>query len=313
MHRYIIRRIGYLVLTIFIVSIFTFVVVNAIPGEPAEVLTRHLFVGLEEAAPPDMVAEISQRYDLDQSLLEQYLNWITGAFGGDLGYSVLFNRPVTHLLKNALPPTLILASTAVFLSLLIGLPLGIYSALRKGRLSDWIVRIITIFSISMPVFWIAVILILVFSLGLGMTPVAGYGGVEFLVLPALSLAIHSSASLARIMRTSLIDTMNRPFITFAKAKGLPYKRIIIHHALRNSLLPVITMVGMTFGSLLAGAVVIETIFSWPGLGNLLMKAISARDVVLIESTIVVIITLFLLVNFVVDLLYHVIDPRITYE
>lgn len=313
MHRYIIRRIGYLVFTIFIVSIFTFVVVNAIPGEPAEVLTRHLFVGLEEAAPPDMVAEISQRYDLDQSLLEQYLNWITGAFGGDLGYSVLFNRPVTHLLKNALPPTLILASTAVFLSLLIGLPLGIYSALRKGRVSDWIVRIITIFSISMPVFWIAVILILVFSLGLGMTPVAGYGGVDFLVLPALSLAIHSSASLARIMRTSLIDTMNRPFITFAKAKGLPYKRIIIHHALRNSLLPVITMVGMTFGSLLAGAVVIETIFSWPGLGNLLMKAISARDVVLIESTIVVIITLFLLVNFVVDLLYHVIDPRITYE
>jgi len=129
----------------------------------------------------------------------------------------------------------------------------------------------------------------------------------------LSLAIHSSASLARIMRTSLIDTMNKPFITFAKAKGLPDKRIIIHHALRNSLLPVITMIGMTFGSLLAGAVVIETIFSWPGLGNLLMKAIAARDVVLIESTIVVIITLFLLVNFVVDLLYHVIDPRITYE
>jgi peptide/nickel transport system permease protein len=304
---------GYLVFTIFIISIFTFVVVNAIPGEPAEVLTKHLFVGLEEAAPPDMVTEISQRYDLDKSLLEQYLNWLWGALRGDLGYSILFNRPVTYLLKNALPPTLILAFTAVSLSLLIGLPLGIYSALRKGRLSDWIVRFITIFSISMPVFWIAVILILVFSLWLGITPVAGYGGVEFLILPALSLAIHSSASLARIMRTSLIDTMNKPFITFAKAKGLSYNRIIFYHAIRNSLLPVITMMGMTFGSLLAGAIVIETIFSWPGLGNLLMKAISARDVVLIESVIVVIITLFLMVNFVVDLLYHVIDPRITYE
>jgi len=313
MHRYIIKRVGYLVFTIFIVSVFTFIVVNAIPGEPAEILTKHLFVGLEEAAPPEMVTELSQRYDLDKSLLEQYFNWIRGAIGGDLGYSILFNRPVTHLLKNALPPTLILAAAAAFLSVIIGLPLGIYSALRKGRLSDWIVRMITIFSISMPVFWIAVILILVFSLGLGITPVAGYGGCEYLILPALSLAIHSSASLARIMRTSLIDTMNKPFITFAKAKGLPDKRIIIHHALRNSLLPVITMIGMTSGSLLAGAVVIETIFSWPGLGNLLMKAIAARDVVLIESTIVVIITLFLLVNFVVDLLYHVIDPRITYE
>ncbi|MDI9633616.1 MAG: ABC transporter permease [Methanolinea sp.] len=313
MHRYILKRTISLLLTMLAVSLFSFVVVNAIPGEPAEVLTRHLFMGLEEAAPPDMVAEVSKRYDLDKSLLEQYIDWVGDVLHGDFGHSALYNRPVAYLIGNALIPTLLLAATAVLLSLLIGIPLGIYSALHRGNLSDWIVRIVTVFSISMPVFWIAVILILCFSLAMGVTPVAGYGGPEYLLLPALALAIHSSASLARIMRTSLIETMNRPFITFAKAKGLPLRDIVVHHALRNAMLPVITVVGMSFGGLLAGAVVIETVFAWPGLGNLLVKAISARDVVLIESTLVVIVSLYLVVNYVVDLFYTLVDPRIRYE
>ncbi|MDD4254873.1 MAG: ABC transporter permease [Methanofollis sp.] len=313
MHHYIIKRIGYLLLTLVIASMFTFVVVNAIPGEPAEILTKHIFVGLEEAAPPEMVAEISERYDLNRPLMEQYLAWVGGMLHGDLGYSFLFNKPVTRLLKNALPPTLMLAAAAVALSLLIGLPLGICSALRQGRISDWIIRLASIFSVSMPSFWVAVMLILVFSIWLDITPVAGYGGIEFLVLPAFALAIHSAASITRIMRTSLLETMEKPFITFARAKGLPTRRVIADHAFRNALLPVLTVVGMSFGSLLAGTVVIETIFSWPGLGSLLLKAISARDAVLIESTIMVIVFMFLIVNFVIDLLYHVIDPRITYE
>lgn len=313
MHHYIIKRIGYLLLTLVIASMFTFVVVNAIPGEPAEILTKHIFVGLEEAAPPEMVAEISERYDLNRPLMEQYLAWVGGMLHGDLGYSFLFNKPVTRLLKNALPPTLMLAATAVVLSLAIGLPLGIISALRQGRISDWIIRLASIFSVSMPSFWVAVMLILVFSIWLDITPVAGYGGIEFLVLPAFALAIHSAASITRIMRTSLLETMEKPFITFARAKGLPTRRVIADHAFRNALLPVLTVVGMSFGSLLAGTVVIETIFSWPGLGSLLLKAISARDAVLIESTIMVIVFMFLIVNFVIDLLYHVIDPRITYE
>lgn len=313
MHHYIIKRTGYLLLTLVIASMFTFVVVNAIPGEPAEILTKHIFVGLEEAAPPEMVAEISERYDLNRPLMEQYLAWVGGMLHGDLGHSFIFDKSVTRLLNNALPPTLMLAATAVVLSLLIGLPLGIISALRQGRFSDWIIRLASIFSVSMPSFWVAVMLVLVFSIWLDITPVAGYGGIEFLVLPAFALAIHSAASITRIMRTSLLETMEKPFITFARAKGLPTRRVIADHAFRNALLPVLTVVGMSFGSLLAGTVVIETIFSWPGLGSLLLKAISARDAVLIESTIMVIVFMFLIVNFVIDLLYHVIDPRITYE
>lgn len=313
MHHYIIRRTGYLLLTLVFASLFTFIVVNAIPGEPAEILTKHLFVGLEEAAPLEMVAEISERCDLNRPLLEQYLAWVGGILHGDLGHSYLFNRPVTALLKNALLPTLLLAATAVALALLIGLPLGVYAALYQDGISDWIIRLASVFAISMPSFWIAVMLILVFSIWLKVTPVAGYGGVGFLILPAFALALHSAASITRIMRTSLLETMEKPFITFARAKGLSMRRIIINHTLRNALLPVLTVVGMSFGGLLAGTVVIETIFAWPGLGSMLLQAISARDVVLIQSTIMVIVFMFLVVNFAVDLLYHAIDPRITYE
>ena len=313
MHYYIMKRTGYLILTLLIASIFTFVVVNAIPGEPAEVLTRHLFLGLEEAAPPEMVAEVADRFDLNKPLLEQYTDWVTGVFRGDLGDSVLFNKPVTRLLALSIPPTIILTTFSMAFALIFGLLLGIYSAIHQNGISDHIIRFITIFSVSMPGFWVAVMLILVFSIWLGLTPVAGYGGFQYIILPAIALGLHTMASVTRIMRTSMLETMDKPFVIFARAKGLPAKRVIFSHAFRNAILPVLTVIGMSYGALLAGSVVIETIFAWPGVGALLMKAISARDTVLIESTIMVIVFMFLIVNFVIDILYHVIDPRITYE
>ncbi|ADN35664.1 binding-protein-dependent transport systems inner membrane component [Methanolacinia petrolearia DSM 11571] len=313
MHYYIMKRTGYLVLTLLIASIFTFVVVNAIPGEPAEVLTRHLFLGLEEAAPPEMVAEVADRFDLNKPLLEQYTDWVTGVFRGDLGDSVLFNKPVTRLLALSIPPTIILTTFSMAFALIFGLLLGIYSAIHQNGISDHIIRFITIFSVSMPGFWVAVMLILVFSIWLGLTPVAGYGGIQYIILPAIALGLHTMASVTRIMRTSMLETMDKPFVIFARAKGLPANRVIFSHAFRNAILPVLTVIGMSYGALLAGSVVIETIFAWPGVGALLMKAISARDTVLIESTIMVIVFMFLIVNFVIDILYHVIDPRITYE
>lgn len=313
MHHYVIKRTCYLIVTLLIASVFTFVVVNAIPGEPAEVLTRHLFLGLEEAAPPEMVAEVAERYDLNKPLFEQYIEWILGVFHGDLGHSILFNKPVTKLLMNHLPPTIMLTTVSMIFSITLGVFLGVYSGLHQNTISDHIIRVATIFSVSMPGFWLAVILILIFSIWLKLTPVAGYGGVEFIILPAVALGLHSMASITRVMRTSMLETMEKPFIIFAKAKGLSIRKIILSHALKNAFLPVLTIIGMAYGTLLAGSVVIETIFAWPGIGSLLMKAISARDIVLIESTIMVIVLLFLLVNFVIDLLYHTIDPRITYE
>lgn len=313
MHHYVIKRTAYLILTLLVASIFTFVVVNATPGEPAEVLARHLYLGLEEVAPPELIAEVSGRYNLDRPLLEQYLDWMGGILHGDLGYSILFNKPVDKLLVLYLPPTLLLTTVSMTFAVVFGLFFGICSALHQNKISDHLIRVATIFSVSMPGFWIAVMLILVFSIWCGLTPVAGYGDPQFIVLPAIALGLHTMASITRIMRTSMLETMEKPFVVFAKAKGLPARQVLLSHACRNALLPVLTVVGMSFGALLAGSVVIETIFSWPGIGSLLMKAISARDLVLIESTIMVIVLLFLLVNFAIDLIYHAIDPRITYE
>ncbi|MBP2132212.1 peptide/nickel transport system permease protein [Methanomicrobium sp. W14] len=313
MHYYIMKRTGYLILTLLIASVFTFVVVNAIPGESAEVLTKHLFIGFDEAAPPEMVAEVADRFDLNKPLLEQYTNWITGIFHGNLGDSILFNKPVTKLLALSVPPTVILTTFSMVFAIIFGLFFGIYSAVHHNRISDHIIRLITVFSVSMPGFWVAVMLILVFSIWLKLTPVAGYGGVQYIILPAIALGLHTMASVARIMRTSMLETVDKPFVIFARAKGLPANRVIFSHACKNAILPVLTVIGMSYGALLAGSVVIETIFAWPGVGALLMKAISARDTVLIESTIMVIVFMFLIVNFVIDILYHLIDPRITYE
>lgn len=313
MHQYILKRIGYLILTLIFSSIFTFAVINAIPGEPAEVLAKHLFLGLEESAPPELIEEVASRYDLNRPLLEQYFEWIKGFFVGNLGNSILYHKPVTRLLALYLPPTLILTCSAMTFAIITGLILGVISAIRQNKLIDHLVRLITIFCVSMPAFWVAVMLVLIFSLWLGITPVAGYGSPEYLILPLIALGLHSMASITRIMRTSMLDTMEKPFMTFSKAKGLSWQKILISHAFKNALLPVLTVIGMSFGSLLAGSVVIETIFAWPGIGALLMKAISARDLVVIESTIMVIVFMFLIVNFIIDILYHVVDPRITYE
>ena len=313
MHYYLIKRTGYLILTLIIASVFTFSVVNAIPGEPAEVLAKHLFLGLEESASPELIAQVAERYNLNKPLLNQYLDWTGGIMVGNLGESILFHKPVTRLLALYLPPTILLTCLSMMFAIISGLILGMYSAIHQNKLADHLIRIITIFAVSMPSFWVAVVLILIFSLWLGITPVAGYGGVQYVILPLIALGLHAMASITRIMRTSMLDTMEKPFMIFSKAKGLSKRKILVSHAFKNALLPVLTVIGMSFGSLLAGSVVIETLFAWPGIGALLMKAISARDLVVIESVIMVIVFMFLLVNFVIDLLYHVIDPRITYE
>lgn len=219
MHQYIVMRTGYLILTLFIASVFTFCVVNAIPGEPAEVLAKHLFLGLEESAPPELIAEVSARYDLNKPLIEQYSEWIRGILSGNLGNSIIYNKSVGKLLELYLPPTILLTSFAMTFAIITGIALGIASALHQNKTADHLIRFITIFSISMPSFWVAVMLILIFSLWLNLTPVAGYGEPKYIILPLIALGLHSMASIARIMRTSMLDTMEKPFIIFSKLKA----------------------------------------------------------------------------------------------
>ncbi len=314
MHHYLIKRLAFLVLTIVAASALAFVLLHAVPGGSAETIARHTLVGLEDEVSEQMITEVSDQYDLVDPLWQQYLNWVYRAVRyGDLGTSFVYHEPVTRLLTLALPPTLILAATSMLIVIVAGISLGIYSAVRENRAGDLIVRCATVFSISFPSFWIALMLMLVFSLTLNWLPVTGYGTPAHLVLPALALALHPTAVVVRIVRTSMLETLGQPYITFAVAKGLSFGQIVWNHAVKNALIPVTTVLGVYFGHLLAGAVIIENIFAWPGIGHLLVDGVFSHDIPIVTSCIVVIVTMFLVVNLSVDLLYRIIDPRISYE
>lgn len=311
--KYFIKRTGFMALTLFAVCALTFFLMNVIPGGTAELILKHTFVGLEESVTEEQLSQISSRYNLDDPLYLQFFRWIREAFvTGDIGTSYVFKKPVLYLLALRLPATIQLAGTSMALAAVAGVSLGIYSALQENRTSDHILRIITLFGVSMPGFWVALILILIFSLKLKLVPVLGYGSLENLLLPAAALSLHSAAAVMRVTRTSMLETLGQEYIRFAKAKGLPIWRIISRHAFKNAMLPVVTVIGFQMGSLLGGTVVIEKIFAWPGIGSLLVDSISARDLPMVQGCVLAIVTMFLLVNFLVDILYTRLDPRIRY-
>lgn len=300
-------------LTLFAVCALTFFLMNVIPGGTAELILKHTFVGLEESVTEEQLSQISSRYNLDDPLYMQFFRWIKEAFvTGDIGTSYVFKKPVLYLLALRLPATIQLAGTSMALAAVAGVSLGIYSALQENRTSDHILRIVTLFGVSMPGFWVALILILIFSLKLKLVPVLGYGSLENLLLPAAALSFHSAAAVMRVTRTSMLETLGQEYIRFAKAKGLSIWRIISRHAFKNAMLPVVTVIGFQMGSLLGGTVVIEKIFAWPGIGSLLVDSISARDLPMVQGCVLAIVTMFLLVNFLVDILYTRLDPRIRY-
>jgi peptide/nickel transport system permease protein len=315
MHHYLAKRLGFLVLTILAASVLAFLLLHAVPGGSAETIARHTLVGLEEAVSEQMIIDVSDKYNLSDPLWKQYQDWLYGVlFRADFGTSFVYSdTPVLNLISLAIIPTLILATTSMLIVIGAGIPLGIYSAIHENKPGDIIIRCATIISISFPSFWVALMLILVFSLTLDWLPVTGYGTGANLVLPAISLAIHPTATIIRIVRTSMLETLGQQYITFAIAKGLSFGHIIWNHAIRNALIPVVTLLGLHFGHLLAGTVIIENIFAWPGIGKLLVDGVFSHDIPVVMSCIVVIVTLFLVVNLGVDLLYHVIDPRIRYE
>lgn len=311
--KYLLKRAGFMILTLFAVCALTFFLMNVIPGGTAELVLKHTLVGLEDSVSKEQVNQISSRYNLDDPLYIQFFRWIKEAIvTGDIGTSYVFKKPVLYLLALRLPATIQLAGVSMVIAILVGVSLGVYSALKENRISDHILRIVTLFGVSMPGFWVALLLILIFSLKLKLVPVAGYGSLENLFLPAAALSLHSVAAVMRVTRTSMLETLGQEYIRFAKAKGLPLWKIVSRHALKNAMLPVITVIGFQMGSLLGGAVVIEKIFAWPGIGSLLVDSISARDLPVVQGCVLAIVTMFLFVHFLVDMLYTHLDPRIRY-
>jgi ABC-type dipeptide/oligopeptide/nickel transport system permease component len=281
--------------------VFSFL--RILPGDPVEAM-------LGEGAQQTDVESMRKQLMLDQPLWRQYLLYLWSILHGDFGSSWSFQMPVTELILSRFPATAEMAIAGMFIALVIAIPLGILAAKNPN---SWTDRVTTIFAVSgaaIPHFWLGPLLILLFSIGIGWFPVSGRGDLAHLVLPALTLGTALAAILMRMLRTSLLEELRADYIRTARAKGASEIRILFNHAIRNALLPVVTLLALQFGSLLTGAVITETIFSWPGLGRLLIQAIFSRDYPLVQGCVLVFAILYLLVNLVADLLYGVLDPRI---
>ncbi len=306
MTAYILRRILIALPTLLGVVVLVFLMVRLAPGDPAVLLAG-------EFATPETLEAIRARYGLDRGLPEQFLIYLEALLRGDLGESARSRRPVLEELKTYFPNTLELASAAILVAVLTGIPLGILAALRPGSSLDLSVMVLALLGVSMPVFWFGLLAILIFSVGLGWFPVAGKGTLAHLVLPAITLGINATALLARMTRGTLLEILSQDYIRTARAKGLAERVVIFKHALRNALIPVVTVAGLEFGTLLSGAVITETIFAWPGLGQLLVGSILARDYPVVQGAVLLVAITFVLINLLVDLLYATIDPRVRYD
>ena len=295
------RRLLLLVPTVLGVLTLVFFLVHLIPGDPVEVMLG------ETASSADLV-QLRADLGLDRPLGEQYARFLGGLAHADLGHSFFYRKPVLAVIGAALPATALLAVAALAVALLIALPVGILAAVRRNRLTDRLALVGSLVGVSMPNFWLGPMLIILFSFRLGWLPVSGREGAASLVLPALTLGTALSAILVRMTRASMLDVLGEDYLRTARAKGVGERAVIARHALRNALLPVVTIVGLQFGALLSGAVITENVFAWPGVGTLLIQAISARDYPLVQGCVLVISLCYVAVNFLTDALYAVIDP-----
>jgi peptide/nickel transport system permease protein len=307
----IIRRTAIFAIVVIASTALVFGMLHSLPGENAEVMAKYIFLGNVELTPSNEAIDIiNEKYDLQKPLLYQYAIWMEKAIHGDLGTSYKTNDPVMEEILIRLPATLILSFASVLLSLLIGIPAGIIAAMKQNSYADYFFSTISVLGISVPSFWLAIMLIFVFSYTLGLTPTMGYDGTKSLILPTIALGTPAAAVIARLMRSSMLEVMRQDYIRTAIGKGLSQKTVILRHALKNTFIPVITIIGLEFGHLLGGTVIIETIFAWPGIGRLLVDSISARDVPVIQGCIVFITITYLLINLLTDISYSFLDPRV---
>jgi len=303
MFKYIATRLLYTIPVIWLVVSVVFLLIHLVPGDPIQLMLGEGVAGADFQA-------ARHTYGLDVSLGRQYLNYWRGVLHGDLGHSFRYNQSVTGLVLQRYPATIRLTLAALAVAVLLSIPAGVRSATRRNRWDDRALSFISLLGLSFPNFALGPILILFFAIKLGLLPVSGSETWEHLVLPAITMGGALAAILTRMIRTAMLEELGQDYIRTARAKGLPERVVVYRHALRNAMIPVLTVVGLQFGALLAGAIVTETIFSWPGIGRLTVQAISTRDYYLVQGCVLAIGLTYLAVNFLTDLLYSVANPRI---
>ena len=310
MIRFALGRLVSLTASLIVASIVIFAVVEVIPGDPAAFM-------LGVNARPDTIAALRAEMGLDEPLIARYAAWVGGMVQGDFGMSWTYKTPVATLIADRIWVSLPLAIYALALSTLVAFPAGIYAASRRGGAGDTAIMGATQLGVAIPNFWFAMILVLIFAINLRWFSAGGFPGwadpfaaIKALTLPAIALALPQAAILARVMRSSLLDMLGEDFMRTARAKGLTHRQALWRHALRNALIPVLTIIGLQFSFLLAGAIIIEQVFFLPGLGRLIFQAISARDLIVVESVVMLLVFTVIMVNFIVDLTYAAVDPRL---
>ena len=310
MHVYALKRVLQFIPTIFFITLIMFFLLNILPGNAA-------YMGMDQRRAPDpkLIAQLEKEWGLDKPLHIRYLNYLGGLAVGDLGTSFLRKENVSQILADRIRPTLELAFAAIAIAVAVGLPLGFISALRQGSWLDTFCMVGAVSGISMPQFWLGILLMFFFSVKIKIFPTCGYGDGNplYLVLPAISLGVGYMALIARTTRAAVIEVLTKDFIRTARSKGLSELLVNSRHVFQNTMILVLTTVGLQFGSLIGTTVVVEKLFSWPGIGSLLVDSIYQRDIPVTQGCILVIILIFLVVNLLVDLLYAVVDPRISYE
>jgi peptide/nickel transport system permease protein len=303
---FLLSRVLSLLTVVFGVITLVFFLLHIVPGDPVQVM-------LGESATPADQAQLREKLGLDQPLLQQWLTYLLQLRHGDLGHSLHSQEPIVDILLQRLPATIELAIAGLVIAVLIAIPLGSLAALRQNTVYDQGAMIFSLLGVSIPHFWLGPLLIIIFSLKLGWFPVSGREGWFSLVLPALTLGTALAAILARMVRATLLEVLHEDYIRTARAKGLNEIAIILHHALRNAALPIITILGLQLGTLLGGAVITETVFAWPGIGQLTIESIQQRDYPIVQACVLLISLSYVLVNTLTDLLYAGLDPRVRYR
>jgi peptide/nickel transport system permease protein len=311
---YILKRLLFIVPVLLGISVIVFFIMELIPGDPAQAI-------LGSFATPENVARLQRELGLDRPMVERYFVWLGNLVRGDLGRSISLNRPVMDEVLDRLGPTMLLAGSSLMLASVLGLAAGVASAVKQFGWQDILFTVMVLVGISTPSFWLGLMFVLLFSLELGWFPVSGmtsiYGGggwidiLHHLVLPAVTLGVVATGVIARLTRSTMLEILRRDFIRSARAKGLTEKDVIFKHAFRNALVSVIPVLGIQTGFVIGGAVYIETVFQWPGVGRMLVVAILTRDILLVQGGVVVIAALYVLINLVTDVIQHMLDPRIT--
>lgn len=308
---YILRRLLHLIPVVLLSSFLVFMLLHLVPGDPAETVAG-------PDATPDVIKAVRQKMGLDRPLAIQYGIWLGSIARADLGASYISKMPVIDLVGYAFPATIQLAMAALFLALAISLPLGVLAAVKQASKLDLFVQGYTALGLAVPNFWLGILLILLFALILGILPPGGRidplqspaVGLKTLILPAVTLGIHISAVFTRFVRAAMLEVLHEDYVRTARAKGLQEKVVVVRHALRSALVPVVTVVGLQFGRLLGGAVVVESVFAWPGVGRLIIQAVEQRDYTVVQAALLWLVLVFLLINLITDILYAFLDPRI---